>query len=72
MHTLMSCFVEPIRYLYKKNVIMYLVKKFKLNNYHNKLSNKRELRNYDLKVKYGNKSFSQSFIDYLGPPGITW
>jgi len=46
---------------------MYLVKKFKLYNYHKKLSNKKELRNYDLMVKYANRSFGQAFVDYLGP-----
>jgi len=43
--------VLPIRYLYKKIVIIYLVKTFKLDkldNYHNKVNNKRELRNFDL------------------------
>jgi len=59
--------VLPIRLLYKKIAIMYLVKKFNLDKYHNKLSNKRELRKYDLTVNYTNKSFGQCFVDYLGP-----
>lgn len=42
---------------------MYLVKKFKLDDYHKKLSNKRELRKYNLTAKYTNKSF----MDYLQP-----
>lgn len=46
---------------------MYLVKKFKLDDYHKKLSNKRELRSYDLTAKYTNKFFGQSFVDYLQP-----
>lgn len=46
---------------------MYLVKKFNLDKYHNKLSNKRELRKLDLTINYTNKSFGQCFIDYLGP-----
>jgi len=62
--------VLPIRYLYKKIVIIYLVKKFKLDkldNYHNKVNNKRELSNFDLIVNYTKKSFGQTFVDYLGP-----
>jgi len=42
---------------------MFLVKNFKSDNYLKELSNKRELRNYDIMVKYANKSF----VDYLGP-----
>lgn len=30
-------------------------------------TNIRELRAYDLPVKYAKKSFGQSFFDYLGP-----
>jgi hypothetical protein len=46
---------------------MYLVKKFNLDIYHKELSNKRELRKFDLTVNYTNKSFGQCFLDYLGP-----
>jgi hypothetical protein len=46
---------------------MYLVKKFILDNYHKELSNKRELRKFDLTVNYTNKSFGLCFVDYLGP-----
>lgn len=51
-------------------IIIYLVKKLKLDelhDYHNKLNNKRELRNYYLTVNYSNKSFGQSvFCKLLG------
>jgi hypothetical protein len=33
--------VLPVKFLYKKIAIMYLVKKFNLDNYHKELSNKR-------------------------------
>jgi hypothetical protein len=46
--------VLPIRILYKKIVIMYLVKKFNLDNYYKELSNKRELKKFDLIVNYTN------------------
>jgi len=42
---------------------MYLDKKFNLDNYHKELSNKRELRKYELTVNYTNTSF----VDYLVP-----
>jgi hypothetical protein len=42
--------VLPIRFLYKKNAILYLVEKFNLDNYHKELSNKRELRKFDLTI----------------------
>lgn len=45
---------------------MFLVKKFKSDNYQKELSNKKELRDYDIMVKYTNKSF----VDYLGPTSI--
>ena len=46
---------------------MYLVKKFNLDKYYKELSNKKELRKYELTVNYTNKSFGQCFVDYLGP-----
>lgn len=60
--------VLPVRYIYKKIVIMHLLTIFKLyyNNYKN-LGNKRKFRNYDFPVKYIHKYFSHSFVDYLGP-----
>jgi len=46
---------------------MFLVKKFNIDKYHKELSNKRELRKFDLPVNYTNKSFGQCFVDYFGP-----
>jgi len=46
---------------------MYLVKKFNLDTDHKEISNKREMRRYDLTVKFANKSFGQRFMDYQGP-----
>lgn len=59
--------VLPVRYLYKKIVIMHLLKHVRRDNHYNKLDKKREFRNYDFPVIYTNKSFGQSFVDYLGP-----
>jgi len=51
---------------------MYLVKTFNLDNYHKELSNKRELRKYDLTVSYANASFGQCSVDFLRPEKNTW
>ena len=59
--------VLPIRFLYKKIAIMYLVKNFNMDKDHKDLSRIREYRKYDLTVKYAYKSFGQCFVDYLGP-----
>lgn len=44
---------------------MYVVKKFYLDNNHKELSYKREMKKYDLTIKFENKSFGQRFVDYL-------
>jgi len=36
---------------------MYIIKKFHLDKNYKELSNKREMRKYDLTVKFANKSF---------------
>jgi hypothetical protein len=41
------------------------LKIFILDNHYKNLGNKRESRNYDFPVKYNNKPFGQSFVEYL-------
>jgi len=59
--------VLPIRLLYKKIAIMYMIKKFNLDNNYNEINNKREMIKYDMTIKFANKSFGQRFVDYQGP-----
>lgn len=58
--------VFPIRFLYKKIAIMYLVKDFNMDKDYTDLNRIKEWRKYDLTVKYAYKSLVQCF-DYLGP-----
>jgi len=58
----------PLRFLYKKIAILYVIKKFITSKIHKlNLIDVREHRVYDLPIKYTKKSFGQSFVDYLGP-----
>jgi len=59
--------VLPIGFYIKKIAIMYMIKKFHLDNNYKELNNKREMRKYDLTIKFANKSFGQRFVDYQGP-----
>jgi len=46
---------------------MFVFKRIIKKNSNPFYENKRENRVYNLPVKYSKKSFSQSFVDYLGP-----
>lgn len=60
--------VLPVRFLYKKITVLFIVRKFiKFKNNILFSTYKREYRAYDVPVKYTNKSFGQFFVDYLGP-----
>lgn len=58
--------VLPVKFLYRKFAILFIIKK--IINLKNKppFSQVRENRAYNLPIKYTNKSFGQSFVDYLG------
>jgi len=43
------------------------MKQLDIEQLHNDNSHLREIRKYDFPVKYTNKSFGQTFINYLGP-----
>lgn len=45
---------------------MYIVKKYKIDNYHEDFSCKRKFRNYNFSDKYANKSIGQSIMEYFG------
>jgi len=47
--------------------IMYMFKSLIKGNNKKIFNNKRQNIVYNVPVKYANKSFSQSFVDYLGP-----
>jgi len=57
--------VLPIRYLYKKFAILFTIKKLVYLNNNNNRHLKEHIA-YNLPVKYTNKSYGQSFVDYLG------
>lgn len=46
---------------------MFIIKQLNIDQLHNVNSHKREIRKYDFAVKYTNKSFGHTFVDYLGP-----
>lgn len=54
----------PVTQLYKKDSsYMFTIKQLNINRLHTDNSHKR----YDFSVKYTNKSFGHTFVDYLGP-----
>lgn len=57
----------PVRQLYKKISIIFIIKHLNIDKLHNDNCHKRDPRKYDLAVKCTNKSFGQAFVDYLGP-----
>jgi hypothetical protein len=59
--------VLPVRQLYKKIAIMFIIKQLGIDQLHSDNSHIREIRKYDCPVKYTYKSFGQTFVDYLGP-----
>jgi len=59
--------VLPVKFLYKKIVIMFIFKQLIKGKNNIFSENKKENMVYNIPVKYPKKSFSQSFVDYLGP-----
>jgi len=62
--------VLPVKSLYKKiaTVLLFIFKRLIIKGKNNTLfENKRENMVYNIPVKYAEKSFGQSFVDYLGP-----
>jgi hypothetical protein len=60
--------VLPVKQLYKKNVLLFTIKKYIRNNTNVvDVSKSREHRAYNLSVLYTKKAFGQCFVDYLGP-----
>jgi len=45
---------------------MFTIKQLNFDRLQNDNSHKREVRKYDFAVKYTNKSFGHTFLDYLG------
>jgi hypothetical protein len=59
--------VLPFESIYKKIIILYIIKNFESYMDINKVIVKRENRAFDVKMEYPKKTFGQKFIDYLGP-----
>lgn len=55
----------PVRQLYNKIAIMFIIKPLNIDKLHNDNRHKKDVRKYDLAVKYNNKSFACAFVDYL-------
>jgi len=57
--------VLPFESVYKKIIIVYIIKNFESYLDINKVLVKRENRAFDVKMEYPKKTFGQKFIDYL-------
>jgi len=59
--------VLPVKFLYKKVAIAFIVKSIVKDETQKFYDGKRECRVYSIPVKYTRKAFGRSFVNYLGP-----